>query len=409
MANLAYLHPSDALGFSRLAIDATSGMAEVVEAMHQTIAGAWTQGTPAHTLLTGTAGMAYLAVRAITKLVGGGMDAVFTPLIPMLGTKESRPEREAMLAVVNGILGDHLAATENPLAIRMNFRRSGRPLQLERQHLAAAFPRRSGKLLVLVHGLCMNDLQWTRAGHNHGTALAREAGWTPVHLHYNSGLHVSTNGRSFADLIEKLVTQWPVRVRELAIVGHSGGGLISRSAYHYGLKAGHRWPEHLKKLVFLATPHHGSAVERGGNLVNVALSLSPYSAPLARVARIRSAGITDLRYGNVIDEDWAGIDHFHHSGDRRHAVPLPEEVRCFAIAAHTGKNSSRLHHELGDGLVSVNSALGRHKDPRLHLSFAKSRQWVGSPMNHWDLLSHPSAYTRIRGWLADERQSGRLR
>ena len=382
---MSSVYPADVLGFSQLVLDATAGMAGVVEAMHRTIAGR---------SLGGMVGAAYAPVRAITRLAGHGMEAVISPLIKTGGETETSPEREAMLAAVNGILGDHLAATENPLAIRMCLRRHGRPLHLKRVDLKASIVRPSGKLLVLVHGLCMNDLQWERRGHNHGAALARELGWTPVHLHYNSGLHISINGRSFARLMETLLQQWPVPVRQLAIIGHSSGGLVSRSAYKYGMAARHHWPRHLRKLVFLGTPHHGAALERIGNLVNLGLGLSPYSAPLARIASIRSAGITDLRHGYLLDEHWRGTDRFRHSSEFR-PVPLPKRVRCSAIAATIG-----LNHAIGDGLVSVDSALGRHRDPRFALAFAHDDQWIGSGLNHWDLLDHPAVYRRIQSWLA---------
>ena len=38
-------------------------------------------------------------------------------------------------------------------------------------------------------------------------ALARDLGFTPIHLHYNSGLHISTNGRRFAAMLERLLSQ----------------------------------------------------------------------------------------------------------------------------------------------------------------------------------------------------------
>ncbi|HMD96966.1 MAG TPA: alpha/beta hydrolase [Terriglobia bacterium] len=404
MTSTTPVHASDLVGFSRLALDATAGLADLVEAMHSTIARApGILDRPAPGPANGTAGLVYETVRAVTRLVGGGVDAIFGPVIHVPGGRHLSPEREAVLAALNGVMGDYLAATDNPLAISMRLRRNGRPLTLERKALAAATPKLTSKLLVLVHGLCMNDLQWTRDGHNHGKALARELGFAPVHLHYNTGLHVSANGRAFADLMEALVKQWPVPLRELAIVAHSVGGLVSRSAYYYGTAAGHLWSRHLRKLVFLGTPHHGSVVERGGNWVNVMLGLSPYSEPLARPGKIRSAGITDLRYGNLLDEDWEGIDRFEHSGDLRHPVPLPKGVRCYTIAATTGKKvGNRFGELLGDGLVPLNSALGRHKDPRFTLSFAKSREWVGYGMNHWDLLSHPAVYKQIRHWLASE-------
>ena len=131
--------------------------------------------------------------------MGHGLDTLLAQLEPLLGERSTWPGREALLAALNGVLGDYLAAPSNPLAITMHLRRGGVALPLEREPLAAAIPDAGGKLLVLVHGLCMNDLQWRRKGHDHGAALARDLGYTPVYLHYNSGLHVSTNGRAFAE------------------------------------------------------------------------------------------------------------------------------------------------------------------------------------------------------------------
>jgi pimeloyl-ACP methyl ester carboxylesterase len=243
----------------------------------------------------------------------------------------------------------------------------------------------------------MNDLQWTRQGSDFGAALFRDLGYTPLHLHYNSGLHTSINGRAFASLLEVLLQQWPEPLKEFVILAHSMGGLVARSAYYYGMAVGQAWPQRLRKLVFLGTPHHGSLLERGGNLIDVSLGLSPYTAPFASLGKLRSAGITDLRYGNLLDEDWQGFDRFDHAGDLRHPVPLPEGVRCYAIAANVGKKTRNI---LGDGMVSVNSALGRHKDPELTLSFSPSQQWVGYGMNHWDLLSQPAVYEQVKRWIA---------
>ncbi len=237
-----------------------------------------------------------------------------------------------------------------------------------------------------------------RKGHDHGAALARDLGYTPVYLHYNSGLHVSTNGREFAALLESLVSHWPVPVEELAILGHSMGGLVARSACHYARVAGHDWPRVLKRLVFLGTPHHGSPLERGGNWVDIVLGISPYTAPLARLGKIRSAGITDLRHGNLLDEDWADRDRFERSGDPRQPVPLPEGVECYAMAAMAREG-------LGDpwpcdGFVSPDSALGRHEEPGLTLSLPESRRWVLHGIHHFDLLGQPDAYEKIKEWMS---------
>ncbi|MBI5544743.1 MAG: alpha/beta hydrolase, partial [Deltaproteobacteria bacterium] len=168
----------------------------------------------------------------------------------------------------------------------------------------------SGKVLVLVHGSSTSDLHWVRKGHDHGAALARDLGYTAIYLHYNTGLHISTNGRAFAEHLETLAQRWPVPIDELAIVGHSMGGLVARSACHVATVSGQRWRTLLKKLVFLGSPHHGTLLERAGNILGAAIGLSSYSAAFASLGKLRSAGITDLRHGNVRDEDCVGRDRF---------------------------------------------------------------------------------------------------
>jgi hypothetical protein len=406
MTRKAHLRPADLRGVSRLAVEATAGITDVVEAMHLNIARSpGLFGTPARGATSGITGLVYRGIRGVTRLVGGGLDAVLglASLAPAAGDESSSRGRDAWLAALNGVLGDHLAASRNPLAIPMGLRRGGQSLELGRS-LAAAIPEPGGKVLVLAHGLCMNDLQWTRKGHDHGAALARDLSYTPLYLHYNTGLHVSTNGRALADLLESVVTHWPVPLEELSILGHSMGGLVARSAFHYGRLAGHAWPRHLKKLVFLGTPHHGSPLERGGNWVDFLLGVSPYSAPLTGLGKIRSAGITDLRHGNLLDEDWAGRDRFERSCDVRQPVPLPEGVECYAMAAireSKGQASKTLGESWpSDGFVPFASALGHHVDPDLALPIAESRQWSLHGIHHFDLLSDPEAYEKIKEWLS---------
>ena len=284
----------------------------------------------------------------------------------------------------------------------MQFRRNGVPLAMDDQGFNQAVRQSDGKIALMVHGSCMNDLQWHRQGHDHGAALARDLGYLPVYLHYNSGLHISQNGREFAGLLEMFMNRLPQPL-ELVIIAHSMGGLVSRSACHYGQVEGHSWLTHLKKMVFLGTPHHGAPLERAGNWIDVILEISPYSAPFSRLGKIRSAGVTDLRYGNILDEDWKERDRFKCSGDHRSAAPLPEGLRCYTIAATTGKKSSILGDKfMGDGLVTLDSALGRNKNAGMNLSFPKTHQWIAREMNHMDLLNHPEAYDTIKGWLKSE-------
>ena len=402
MTNRTGVPLSDVRGFSRLAIEAAAGLTGFVESMHHNIAHAsGVIGPPPQGPMVGISGWVYRGIQGAVRMAGGGLDALLTQLDPALGEQSSSPGRDAVLSALNGVLGDHLAASGNPLAIPMRAHHDGVALELERRALAAAIPAPTGRLAVLVHGLFLNHWKWERKGHDHGAALARDLGYTPVYLHYNSGLNISTNGRNFADLLEALVEQWPVPLEDLVIIGHSMGGLVSRSAHHYGAAAGHAWPEHLSNLLFLGTPHHGAPLERGGHQLDLLLGKSPYTAALTKFGRMRSAGITDLRYGNLVDEDWQDHDRFEHVGDRRRGLPLPKGVRCHAIAATVGNGVGGLNDRLvGDGLVPLRSALGHHEEPHLALGLPDSQQWIGRGMNHLDLLNRQEVYEQIRRWLA---------
>jgi pimeloyl-ACP methyl ester carboxylesterase len=396
------VHAADLRGVSRLTIDGIAGVVDLVEAMHYNIASVpRILAKPKRDRTTGITRLVYRSIRGVIGLVGHRLDRLLKRLEPLLGERSTWPGREALLAALNGVLGDYLVASNNPLAITMRLRRGGMPLPNERLPLAAAIPQVGGKLVVLLHGLCMNDLQWKRKGHDHGAALARDLAYTPVYLHYNSGLHISTNGRAFAEQLETLVQIWPVPLTELVLIGHSMGGLVARSACYYGALERQEWLRRFDKLVFVGTPHHGAPFERGGNWVDMLLSTNAYSAPLARLGKIRSAGITDLRFGNLVDEDWKKRGRFERSGDLRVAVPLPEGVACYAIAATTGKTAGDVSDRLiGDGIVPLASALGRHANPRLALTFDESRQWVAYGINHLDLLSRREVYAQIKRWLA---------
>ena len=403
MSKKTHIRPADVRGYSRLAIDATLGLTRLVETMHHNIARTpGPLGKYSQEPTRGITGLIYRSIQGTTRLVGSGIDALLGQLIPLLGQEPaaSSGKREAVLAALNGVLGDHLAASGNPLAIPMQLRRNGHPLELTTKGLAAGIPAPTGKILLLVHGLCMNDLQWRRNGHDHGEALAAAGGYTPLYLHYNSGMHVSQNGHAFAGLLETLLQAWPVPVEQLVIAGHSMGGLLARSACHYGQLAGHGWLKHLRRMVFLGTPHHGAPLERGGNWVTVILQVSPYTAALARLAKIRSAGITDLRHGSILDGDWKHGDRFAHAKSKKSKMTLPQGVQCFAMGVTLSKEGGDLKKSLlGDGLVPLQSALGRQIDGTRDLDFPDSQQWVGYGMNHLDLLDDARVYEQLRKWL----------
>jgi hypothetical protein len=381
---------SDLRGATRLASDATLALTSLVEAMHARIASV--PGLPGPAQTRGIPGLVYRSVRGVTRLVGGGADAVLALLTSLLtdvadgaSAMPSR-EREAVLSALNGVIGDHLAATSNPLALTMALRHQGHALPLERPALQAALPQATGRVLVLLHGLCMNDLQWQREGHDHGAALAQAGGYTPVYLRYNSGLPVHVNGALFAALMESLLAAWPQPIERVALLAHSMGGLVARSAMHQALQAGRPWAGRIDDVVFLGTPHHGAPLERAGHWIDLLLGAAPYAAPLARLGKVRSAGITDLRHGRVDADD--------------RPVALPAATRWHAIAACLGSDAQGLKaRALGDGLVPIDSALGRHADPARNLHFEPDRLQVFNDMNHMALLDRPEVTQALVRWL----------
>jgi pimeloyl-ACP methyl ester carboxylesterase len=389
-----HVKPADVRAVASLAVEATAGITNLVEAMHATIArpfGMASADAPGRT--RGITGFVYKSVRGVTKVVGSGLSIALSTLTLAKTENESSFERDAAIAALNGVLGDYLVKTNNALAIPMTIRFDGEALNFD-QPLDAQCKNASRKIVVLIHGLCMNDRQWLRNGHDHGAALAEQCGYTPLYVHYNTGQHTSINGEALATLLEQLSNTWPTPIEEIVIVAHSMGGLVSRSAIQFSSDTKLSWLQHLKKVFFLGTPHHGAPLERGGHWIDILLGATPYTKPFVRLGKIRSAGITDLRHGNVVESDWSEPNRL------RRAIALPSKVKCYAIAATTGKTERDWRDRLlGDGLVPVASALGQHSDDALTLKFLKTRQWIAYERNHMDLLSDEKVFSQLVKWL----------
>lgn len=390
MSKPTHLKPNDLRGYAKLAIDATTGLTDLVEALHGTILNPLRKKNPQQPIRTrGVTGMVYRTIGGVTGMVGSGVDALLGILPGAVEEGSASPEREAIVSALNGVMGDYLAASGNPLALPMTVRSKGMPLTLEHKALRAALPDAKGRVLLMIHGLCMNDLQWTRAGHNHGSQLAASLGFTPLYLRYNSGLSIADNGRNLAALLETLIEQWPVPIQELVLLGHSMGGLVARSACAQS-DAQARWRKSLKRMVFLGTPHFGAPLERGGHWVDLLLGATPWSAPFAQLGKLRSVGITDLRHGTLLDSS-------HH--------PLPRGVRCHAVAATTSRATDKqgmVQRKLwGDGLVPLDSALGVHADPSRTLKMPATRKLIVYGTNHLDLLASQEVATQLEAWLGE--------
>ena len=379
---------NDLLGANRLLVDAITGTTDLVEAVHASILG-WPRrlvGLSPKPATGGIPGLAYGGVRGITRLAGNGIEQLLRWLPAAPGETDRIPHREAFIAALNGVLGDHLLATGNPLALSAQLRMAGRALVLDRAALAASHPGAGPRLLVLVHGLCMNDLQWQQGGHHHGNQLADALGFEVLHLHYNSGLSIAANGREFSALLQQLADAWPVPIERIAIIAHSMGGLVARAAIATAQADASPWLARLNTLACLGTPHLGAPLERAGDLLQTLLGISAHSAPFKALGGLRSAGIQDLRHGSL---------HARHP-------PLPAHLRAYAVAASTQppRADGERRGLRGDGLVPVASAFGEHDDPSLGLAIPEQHRLLVHRTGHLGLLANPQVHAKLRDWLA---------
>jgi pimeloyl-ACP methyl ester carboxylesterase len=246
----------------------------------------------------------------------------------------------------------------------------------------------------------MSEQSWRRGDKaDIGDWLAAERGVTPLYLRYNSGRHISTNGREFAALMVRLCAAWPVPVQSVSLIGHSMGGLLIRSACWYAEREQAGWLDYLQRVICLGTPHHGSPLEKAGHLIDKALLAVPYTAPLA-FGRKRSVGIKDLRHGNLLDEDWQGHDLDTHSHDTRRPVPLLEHVDYFFAASTVGRHQrDTMGHMLGDLLVRLGSAVGEHADDLHRLKVHRENCCIFHEQHHFDLLYDARVHRQILDWF----------
>ncbi|WCB92168.1 hypothetical protein DSM104299_00856 [Baekduia alba] len=359
-----------------------------VEELHTAIANrsfgpAAAASAPSRAVHDAIAGAVYAGVRGAGALLGGGLArsvraAGGGPRIT------DDPRGRLAQGALNGLWGDRLEAGASALAVPMAVRAGGRDVACDSEALARAFPadRVTARPVVFVHGLCESDTAWGIRAERHGATtyasrVVAPIGRTPVFLRYNSGLAIAENGRRLSALLEALVAAWPVPIDDLALVGHSMGGLVIRSAGHAAAADGHTWPARVDTTISLGTPHRGAPLAQAAHLAASALDVTPESRPFGAVLRASSAGIQDLRHG---------LD-----------VPLIAGAEHHAVAATvTEAEEHPVGRLVGDLLVLTASAHGSEA----------TRRHVGGH-DHFDLLNSPALDDLLRDWLSAPDGSGR--
>lgn len=323
---------------------------------------------------------------------------------------------DSFIGAVNGVVGDHLEASNNPLAIPMTLRLQDRYLELGRAgepgipaslQVPGEGPLR---LCVFVHGLAATEWSWAwdaaqRHGDpsvNYGTLLAADQGWTPVYVRYNSGRHISENGEQLAQMLTSLLDALARPVDEIALVGHSMGGLVAHSAAYHGQQGQHGWVQRLCQVVSIASPHDGAPLEKLGSLV--ASALEAFDLPGTRipadVINARSAGIRDLRHGCIVERDWQLCRGDGPLRDDRSPTPWLEGVSYHRLVSTlTTDPANPIGTLLGDIMVRPESAAATspvHGGPDHPGEVAHV-----SGITHVALANHPAVYAHLRRWLAE--------
>ncbi|MGY3925007.1 alpha/beta hydrolase [Aeromonas jandaei] len=396
---------SDIRELAQLLTQALPATVQITEAVHQAVLGGMGIKGREKGKTAGLTGLIYKGVHGAANSLGSGINGLLARLpLPTQPSVAETPKRAALLATLNGVLGDKLVEQQNALATPMTLRYQGKPLDW--QTMPADLPH-AGRVLLMIHGLCMNDLQWHTSYQgksvNHGEAVARKLGYLPLYLRYNSGLSIASNGQALALQLEDLCDRWPGAIKQLSVLAYSMGGLVIRSACHYAQTHSLRWPERLRHLIFLGTPHHGAPLESAGHWLEQLLPVTPYSMPFVKLTRIRSQGIRDLRHGKVIDASRNNRERTI-GRDPRQPLPLPSGVACFAIAGTTSAKRTLLAERLiGDGLVPLRSALGLHRERAHQLDFPPEHTLIAYRTTHMALLGSPEVGAQLLDWLDDAR------
>jgi pimeloyl-ACP methyl ester carboxylesterase len=402
--------PEETRALGDLAGEAAAGIATQVRQVHEGIAGRvfgllGEPAAPVRAMHDTIAKGVYTGARSLTgALVKGGAHAVSLSRPPDAPSLEQTPRGRMAVGAIQGAWGDMLEQRGSTLARPMTIRHRGRDLPLDPVGLGNAVPTATPRLAIFIHGLGETDDSWRlRAARAvpYGDRLESEHGYTSLFLRYNSGLHISHNGRKLAALLEQLAAHWPVDVSEIALIGHSMGGLIARSACHYADEGS--WRERVRHIFMLGSPHKGAPLELAANAACHAFSKFPETRGFATPLKIRSAGVKDLGYGYVVDEDWQGYDPDAFWTNTGTVVPFLTSANHYFVSATLSRDADHpVGRMVGDLLVLRPSAWSHDRGgERMQFPIDRYRHLGGA--THFDLLNHPAIYEQISRWLTTGR------
>jgi pimeloyl-ACP methyl ester carboxylesterase len=378
-------------GVGYLVALATERLTAPVEGMHREIVGRWLgiagpTAEPAGRAVDGLIASIYHTIRLGGTVAGSviSIGAELTEGRASLRPVWETPKGKYVQSIINGVWGDRFDEDQSPFRIELGLRDpDGRLVPATPTSLRHAFPRPSGRLAVMAHGLGENERSWESAD---GAGLAnglQADGFSVLRLRYNTGRRVTENGLDLANLLEEVHRAWPVPVEEITLIGHSMGGLVVESAVDAGRSSGQGWVERATHVVALSAPHLGSPIEKLVHLFSRSLGLFRESRPIGTFLDQRSAGIRDLRHGPDLDGASRGSIEHHLVG-----------------GTVTSDPTHPLGALVGDLVVRVASATRKGGD-------VETEVLVVGGSTHAGLRHNTEVVARIRTWL-DTGQQGRL-
>lgn len=368
---------------------AVDRIAAPVEGMHRVISGRWFSllrpiAAPVEVVHDAVRTKVYGSIRGGGALVGLGLDQWIDPA--------SRTADVAQ-AITSGLWGDTLGP-RRASAPAMSIRDCDGVAVTPGPGLAAAFPAATNRLVLLVHGLVDTEHCWAGTDTHAGlaTVLHDHPELTPIAIRYNTGLHISDNGQALADVLAALHDEWPIGIESIALVGHSMGGLVIRSACETALADGHPWIDKVDDVVTIASPHRGAWLEKAANVAAWGLGVAPQTRPLAAFLNGRSAGIKDLRFGAIARSDWQDIDPDAVLVNTVGIRPLPAGIRHHFVGSVLTSNPRHpLGVVMGDFMIRTASSTARDLEP--------TSMVVHTGTHHFNTPHDPVVVDQVMAWL----------
>ena len=283
------------------------------------------------------------------------------------------------LAILNGLVGDHLHSSRNPLSIQFGFYIDGQPVVLDADGAERLLPGHDRRLVVFVHGIMTTESYWQPIhGDSFAKRLTHDFGVQCAYVRYNTGRPVAENGAALAKVLSELMVLSQRPIEELVLVGYSMGGLLVRHALEVAAAANLPWLKIVQKILYLGTPHGGTHYERAGRTFNLFLDNipDPVTRLVGNIGNLRSRGIKDL-------------------GDPA-AIRVPSGIKSCLIAGDLGIRGP-LGKFLGDGTVPVSSATRSEGLGGLDSDVTIK---VLPGISHTKLPRDKRVYKVMRDWLA---------